>query len=308
MTVTRDGRTDCAYVLVTAAYNEEFYLEGTIRSVLAQTQRPVIWVIVSDGSTDRTDEIGRQYAASHEFIRFVRREKDGQQGFASKVFALRAGLERLGSSQYEFLGHLDADVSFGPNYFSDLIAALEQNPQLGLTSGVVLEKVRGEFVQRGTNTLTSVPGAVQMFRRKCYEDIGEFIPIQYGGEDWYAEVRARMKGWQVRGVPHLEVYHERTTGAATGRLKYWYRQGFMDFALGCHPLFEVGKLIRRLPARPYVVGAASRYCGFVVAHFTIKRAVPPDFVGFLRREQMCRLLPKWLLPKASTKTARTRFN
>ena len=306
MTVTSSDSANHNYVLITAAYNEEFYLEGTIRSVLAQTLRPAMWVIVSDGSTDRTDEIVRQYAASHEFIHFVRREKDGLRGFASKVFALRAGLERLGSYQYEFLGHLDADVSFGPCYFSDLIAALELNPQLGLTGGVVLEEVRGQFVQRSTNSLTSVPGAVQMFRRECYQDIGGFIPIEYGGEDWYAEVRARMKGWQVRVVSHVEVYHQRATGAATGRLKYWYRQGFMDFALGSHPLFEVGKLIRRLPARPYIVGPAARFCGFVVAHFAIKRAVTPDFIGFLRREQMCRILPKCLWSKAATKTAQAR--
>lgn len=294
------------YVLVTAAYNEERFIEQTIRSVLAQTLQPAMWVIVSDGSVDRTDEIVGQYAASHEFIHFVRREKDGQQGFASKVFALRAGLERLGACQYAFLGHLDADVSFGPTYFSDLIAVLKENPQLGLTGGLVLERVRGEFAQRGAS-ISSVPGAVQMFRRECYEDIGGFIPIEYGGEDWYAEVRARMKGWQVRGVPHVTAYHERATGAATGRLKYWYRQGFMDFALGCHPLFEVGKLIRKLRAQPYVIGAAARFCGFVVAHFSIKRAVSPDFVSFLRREQVCRILPRCLWPKSVDESSEARF-
>jgi len=48
------------YVLITAARNEEAYIEKTIKSVISQTILPKKWVIVSDGSTDRTDEIVRK--------------------------------------------------------------------------------------------------------------------------------------------------------------------------------------------------------------------------------------------------------
>jgi glycosyltransferase involved in cell wall biosynthesis len=46
-----------SYVLVTPARNEVQFIELTIQSVVAQTMRPLKWVIVSDGSTDGTDEI-----------------------------------------------------------------------------------------------------------------------------------------------------------------------------------------------------------------------------------------------------------
>jgi glycosyltransferase involved in cell wall biosynthesis len=62
------------YVLITAARNEEKYIEATIESVLSQTILPKRWVIVSDGSTDRTDEIVLRYSAQHDFIKFIRRE------------------------------------------------------------------------------------------------------------------------------------------------------------------------------------------------------------------------------------------
>ncbi len=46
-----------SYILITPARNEEANIEKTIRSVISQTLLPKKWVILSDGSTDRTDEI-----------------------------------------------------------------------------------------------------------------------------------------------------------------------------------------------------------------------------------------------------------
>jgi glycosyltransferase involved in cell wall biosynthesis len=52
-----------SYVLITPARNEEAFIELAIRSVVAQAVRPLRWVIVSEGSTDGTDEIVKKYAA-----------------------------------------------------------------------------------------------------------------------------------------------------------------------------------------------------------------------------------------------------
>ena len=57
-----------AYMLVTPARNEAAFIERTIQSVIAQTVRPLRWVIVSDGSTDGTDEIVARYAANRDWI------------------------------------------------------------------------------------------------------------------------------------------------------------------------------------------------------------------------------------------------
>ena len=51
-----------SYVLITPARNEAQFIELTIKSVIAQTSKPIKWVIVSDGSTDGTDEIVSRYA------------------------------------------------------------------------------------------------------------------------------------------------------------------------------------------------------------------------------------------------------
>lgn len=278
------------YVLLTAAYNEEHYIEETIRSVVAQVLRPQVWLIVSDGSTDRTDEIVRQYAMRHPFIRLVRREKDGSREFASKVFALRAGFQMLTPDSIQFIGHLDADLWLAPCYFSNLLAKFEEDPELGVAGGWCFEKTaNGSWQPRPGNCTWSVPGAIQMFRSECYKDIGELLPIEYGGEDWYAEIRARMCGWRVRSFPDLEAHHVRASGTRASLLRYCYRAGFMDFALGSHPLFEVAKVAKMSATPPYLLNALLRMLGFLVAHVSGRRMVSPACVEFLQQEQLARL-------------------
>src|SRR5690349_16810447 len=56
------------YVLITPARNEAAFIELTLKSMTAQTVKPLKWVIVSDGSTDGTDEIVNRYAAANDWI------------------------------------------------------------------------------------------------------------------------------------------------------------------------------------------------------------------------------------------------
>lgn len=276
------------YVLVTAAYNEEKFIEATILSVVSQTVKPLKWIIVSDGSTDGTDEIVRKYAAGHEFIELLRLEKDHKRNFAAQVHAINAGCRRLKSVDSEFLGNLDSDVSLPADYFERLLAKFEQRPRLGLGGGFIHERADDGFKSRGANTTRSVAHAVQLFRRGCFEAIGGcYLPLRYGGPDWCAEINVRMKGWLVESFPDLPVQHHRRTGGGTGVLRYWYQQGFMDFSLGTHPLFEIVKCFRRLPARPYVIGATARLSAFFLAYLRgEKRQVSKEFMTFLRNEQM----------------------
>ncbi len=118
----RNSSSAGAYVLMTAAYNEEENIEQTILSVLSQTILPKRWVIVSDGSVDKTDAIVQSYETKYEFIRFVRVTRAPGRSFASKIVALQNGSALLEDVEYDFIGNVDADISVGPSYFEDLIA------------------------------------------------------------------------------------------------------------------------------------------------------------------------------------------
>lgn len=284
-----------SYVLVTAAYNEETYIERVLQSIVNQTVWPRKWIIVNDGSTDRTEEIIRKYIDQYGFIEICRITEEHPRNLTAQVNAINRGFSRLKDMDYNFIGNLDADISLEPEYFEKLLGKFEENPCLGLAGGFVCEEQDGEFHDRKTNVLTSVAHAVQLFRRECLEALGGYRSFTWAGADWYAEVSLRMKGWQVHSVPELSAFHHRPTGQGFGLLRYCYRGGVMDFYMGTHPLFEIFKVARRMNGRPYGVAALARFSGFVAAYFKREaRQVPIEFMQFLRKEQMERLRSRLL--------------
>ncbi len=283
-----------AYALVTAAYNEETLIEDVIRSVVAQTVLPRRWVIVSDGSTDRTDEIVLDYASRYPFIQLERITEEHARNFAAQVIAINRGFARCKDADYSYIGNLDADITLEPDYFERLFAAFDRDPGLGLAGGRLYERSNGVFEPRAGYNLQSVPHGVQMFRREVLETVGDYVPLPYGGPDWHIEVRVRMKGWGVHPVSECTAYHHRPTGAAGGVLRYCYRQGRMDYALGSHPVFETIKLVKRAFIKPYFVGSFVRFAGFASAVMSREtRPVSNEFMQFIREEQMGRVRRMW---------------
>ncbi len=280
------------YVLVTPARNEGRYLTETIESVLAQTVLPRRWVIVSDGSTDDTESIASRYSLQHSIITLVRRSGDATRNYGSKVRAIWAGIEELCNTEYDFIGILDADVSFERNYYENVLKEFDRNPRLGIAGGITRERDGHGFRLQFGTTERCVPGPIQLFRRQCYEEIGGLRALRYGGEDTAAIEMARMRGWEVLAFRDLVVWHHRRVGTeGMGILAARFRHGLEDYCVGYHPLFETGKCIRRLVERPYVFGSVFRMSGYLWGGMTRqKRELPTDFVKYLRNQQMRRLL------------------
>jgi poly-beta-1,6-N-acetyl-D-glucosamine synthase len=283
-----------AYVLMTAAYNEEAHIEQTIQSVMSQKTRPERWVIVSDSSVDRTDEIVQRYANQYDFIRFLRVTKDAGHSFHSKVVALHKGARLLDGATYAFIGNIDADLSLEPFYFEQLLDRFRQHPDLGLAGGFVYEDDGYGFRSRWSNSVNDVGHAAQLVRRECYEAIGGYPLLKYGGEDWYAQTCARMKGWRVEAIPELKIFHHRHTGAASHPLRDAFRSGRLDFSFGSDPLFEMIKCLRRFREKPYLIAGMTRIAGFTWSHICGEsRAVPDDVAAFLQQEQKKRIASLW---------------
>jgi poly-beta-1,6-N-acetyl-D-glucosamine synthase len=281
-----------SYALMTAARNEAAFIPLTIDAVLSQSIEPRKWVIVSDGSTDGTDDILIDLARSCRFVSFVRKESGASDacGFGSKVAALGLAYDALRSEPFEYVGNLDADISFDDHYYENILTEMEADTRLGIAGGFVHQLEATGFRNRTTNSVDSIAGAIQLFRRTCFEEIGGYVPLQLGGEDWVAEVSARMRGWRACAFPQYVVRHHKSGHRARGAAREIFRQGRMDYMVGSHPLFEVAKCLRRFKEHPYFVSGFLRYCGYVSCALRgSSRQVPNHIVNHLRHEQLSRL-------------------
>jgi len=291
------------YILITPARNEAEFIELTIKSVVAQTIRPIKWIIVSDGSTDGTDGIVCKYAADHPWIELLRMPERGERHFAGKVEAFNAAYSHIRGLQYEVIISLDGDISFDEDYFSFLLHKLAEDPRLGLVGTPFKESSSQSYDYRFVN-IEHVSGACQVFRRECFEEIGGYVPVKGGGIDLIAVITARMKGWKTRTFPEKACRHHREMGTAQhGKLRARFKAGAKDYAFGNHPLWEVFRTVRQLAQKPFAIGGLMLLSGYVWALIRgVERPVPSELVAFTRREQMQRLWKFFTGNRVSTRS------
>ncbi len=279
-----------SYVLVTPARNEVQYLGATIAAVVAQTVRPRRWVIVSDGSTDGTDDLIRAAAARHEWIEWLRMPERRDRSFAAKAHCFNAGYQRLESLEFDVIGNLDADITFEADYFEFLLGRFEAMPDLGVAGTPFVEDDRHTYAHATAN-LEHVSGACQLFRRACFETIGGYVPIKGGAIDWIAVTTARMKGWQTRTFLEKTSRHHRKIGTAqSGVLGMRFHYGRKAYYVGGHPAWEILRGIFQMRQPPYVLGGLWFVAGYVWSGLArMERPVSPELMAFHRSEQMNRL-------------------
>jgi biofilm PGA synthesis N-glycosyltransferase PgaC len=278
------------YVLITPAHNEAAFIERTLDSVCAQTKIPERWVIVDDGSTDATAKIVERYAKDHPWIELVQRPQRLDRSFAGKAHAFNAGFERIQSLQFDIIGNVDADISFDSDYFEFLLSKFAEFPQLGVT-GTPMREANHDALKDTFYHFRDVFGACQLFRRKCFEEVGGYTPIRWGGIDWVAVRTARLKGWETQSFPDKIFFHHRAMGeTGSNVLKARFDYGRKDYFLGNHPLWQVFRVCYQMLQRPYLIGglilAAGYFCSLVAR---IERPVTPELLRLHRREQLERL-------------------
>ena len=274
------------YALITPARNEADLIEGTLRAVISQTVRPTRWVVVSDGSTDGTDDLVRKYAAQHDWIELLRMPERRDRQFAAKAHAFNAGYARLENVDFDIVGNLDADITFPPDYFEFLLAKFEAEPRLGVAGTPFIEDFdrpdHHTYAHSAAN-LNHVSGACQMFRRECFEQVGGYVPVRGGAIDWIAVTTARMKGWQTRTFVEKVCFHHRKLGTGTGNhnpLRMRFHYGQKAYYVGGHPLWELTRGLFAMRQRPLILGGLYFVAGYAWAAIRrMPRVVSPDCPG-----------------------------
>jgi biofilm PGA synthesis N-glycosyltransferase PgaC len=277
------------YVLITPARNEADYIELTLKSVVAQTIKPLKWIIVNDGSTDNTGEIVSRYAQVYPWIDLIQMPERAERHFGGKAEAVNSGLKRVSELQFDVVGNLDSDVSFEPDYFEFLMNRFKENPKLGVAGTAFLEgNLSYNYEMVG---IEHVSGMCQMFRRECFEAIGGYAAVRSGGIDLIAVLSARVKGWETRTFLEKSFIHHRTQGGAlhTGLRARWY-MGRKDYLLGNHPLWEFFRGIYQMQHKPYIIGGILVLAAYVWYAFRgIERTMPKELMALRQTDQLRRL-------------------
>jgi glycosyltransferase involved in cell wall biosynthesis len=279
------------YVLITSARNEEAFIGRTLDSVITQTVLPERWIIVDDGSTDHTEEIVESYAKRHSWIQLVRRPRRLDRNFAGKVQAVTAGLDQVRSLHFEIIGNLDADISFERDYMEFLLQRLSEDPELGVAGTPFTQDGGYDSARDSFEGDNYVAGPCQLFRYKCFQEIGGYVPNPAGGVDWIAVMTARMKGWKVRAFPEKRFHHYRTLGTAgRGTLGALFSYGEKDYYLGGSPVWQLFRVAYRMGKKPILLGGLALFSGYIWAALRrVQRVVSPELQRFHRHEQMKKL-------------------
>ena len=225
-----------AYLLVTPMRNEEKNIIKLMESVDNQSLKPVLWIIVDDNSTDRSPFLIEKYAKGKEYIHKVTypEKKEWDIGIHYSEVC-RYGFEKAmeiaekEGIDYEYIALLDADIILDDGYFEILIEAMEQNPLLGITSGVIYSWDGKKYIKDIARK--NLPkGAARIWKKKCFEETGGYMVTH--SPDSVSNMKAEIHGWKTQIIDEAKAYQIRLTSTAKGAWK-----GFFKAGMGAHYIY-----------------------------------------------------------------------
>lgn len=198
--------TDPKVSVVMAVHNGQDFLEESMRSILNQTFRDFEFIIVDDGSTDRTAAIVKILKEKEPRIRFIRQQNKGQSAALNRAIGLARG---------KFIAQLDDDDISLPERLHWQVDYLERHPQTGMVGswadmidkeGRVISHIRHATTDRGIRrrmlwknqfVFSSV-----MLRREAFEKAGPYEKKYPYSIDYDMFLRV-MRDFEVANIPRV---------------------------------------------------------------------------------------------------------
>ena len=190
--------------IIVPAYNEEFVIEATIRSLLNSDYDNFEIIVVDDGSKDRTSEVVREHFGAEPLVRLFTEPNAG------KATALNLGLRH---AKGDIIVALDADTQFPADtiralarrFVDPTMGAVAGNAKVGNRINIVtrwqaLEYITSQNMDRrafaSLNCITVVPGAVGAWRKQLIEECGGFSERTLA-EDQDLTLQIRKRGYRI---------------------------------------------------------------------------------------------------------------
>jgi len=260
------------YILVTPCKNEEGSLPKLAESVINQTKRPELWVIVDDGSTDSTPEILQELATNQSWIKTIKLSEKPRDLGIHVSYVYRTGFDYAieycvnNEIKYGHIGSVDADIILDSDYFEYLIHEFEINKNLGICSGHIGNIIADAVVW--SDFRVDLPsGGARLWRKKCFEDTGGYLLTC--SPDSVSNVKAKIKGWDTRVFDDVKAISTRPYSSADGQWNGYKKLGANNYFIGYVPLHVLLKSIKMLYSRTgyfktgvgvaYIYGYLSEY-------------------------------------------------
>ncbi|MGA1773548.1 MAG: glycosyltransferase [Flavobacteriaceae bacterium] len=210
-------------------HNEATHIERTLNSFVAQHRRPDVLLLVDDSSTDESPKIAAEFAQAYPFIELIHRSGDHSKSPGAKVIqAFNFGLSTL--KEYDLIGKFDADILLPPNYFETCIRAFEQQPDLGMYSGLLYVKRNDQLQYEAIANFDHVRGPLKLYSKSCFQAIGGLISCL--GWDSIDTLLAEARGFSVVTNPGLIVEHMRPTSDEYATKDYYLKRGESYYQIG----------------------------------------------------------------------------
>lgn len=258
------------YAIITPVRDEERFIKSTLESMIHQSIKPVVWIIVDDGSTDNSVQIISEFAANHPWIVLKQTQRLTKRLTGSaEIMAFNFGQTFLKDFTYDFIVKLDADLSFDKLYFEKLLEKFSENHKLGIASGVYTEQNNEVW-----NTIEMpdyhASGASKVIRKTCFNQIGGFVEER--GWDTIDEIKAMNIGWETANFPDLIFYHLKNEGTGMGLLSTSVMQGEIYYRTtgGGFAFFTLKFLSRLFTGKPIILNGFALLYGFVKTFFSGK--------------------------------------
>ncbi len=237
------------YILVTPCKNEEGSLPKLAETVVGQDITPLLWVIVDDGSIDRTPEIIGCLISEYPWIQTIKLSEKPRDLGVHVSHVYRTGFDAAikhcddNNIDYQYVASVDADIILDRDYFTSLISEFEDDRDLGICSGHIGNMINGDVVW--SSYREDMPsGGARLWRRECFENTGGFLLTC--SPDSVSNVKAKLRGWKTHYFTTTTAISTRAYSSAQGQWKGYKRLGSNNYFIGYSPLHTCLKSVKLL--------------------------------------------------------------
>lgn len=280
------------YILITPAKNEEESITKCIESIINQTVTPTLWVLVDDGSTDRTPEIIGEAEEKYPYIKRIRLAKGKMDLGLHYAHVCKRGFDyaiefcKKKGIYWNYISLLNADIIVEKDYFENLIEEFEKDPDLGIASGGTWSFHGREYIQEKVRR--DIPsGAARLWKRRCFEETSGYV-ITYA-PDTVSMVKAKLRGWKTKRFERFKSYQTRPTSSAEGLWKGYKFRGEETYYLCYHPIHILLRGLKYL-LQPKFYLSFAYLSGYLGCFIHKKPRIEDEEIKNYFREQMLKEL------------------